>query len=226
MSGNVIQGPFYNSGFYDTGAGSVVIPDDVKIYEKLYAVSNISDSQKIGINFNGNTKDVMLFVICTCKLPALSNRIEIFQFKGNTGPFLTFSWNYANNTGFSWFNGGNSSNTYIAPDLHYNNSRMCIAIETNKLKDLFAHSTLDTQNSGYAPKSYNGLTVPNGNISISNGYEFAVYKIGIKDKDGNYLFEFLPAKKNGVAGFYDVINGTFSKASDATAWDCEGEIII
>lgn len=212
---------------YDTGgAGPVVIPDDIKIYEKLYAVADIGDTQKINLVFDGTTKDVLLFVICNCKLPSLGSSIEILQYRSNIGPWIRLVWSYNTNLGVQWFNGGNSSNMYIAPNTNYNNTRICLALENNKLKDLFSRSTLDTQNSGYAAKNYNGLRVPSNNVHISDGQELSLYKIGIKDKDGNYLFEFLPAKKSGVAGFYDIINGTFSKASDATAWDCENEVII
>lgn len=120
MSGNVIKGPFYNSGFYDTGAGggddSPDIPPEYKeYYKQLEYIQPRGGASCVFKNLNAKSNDIIKFECIVAEIEDTDSYIlngssspnytdgESFGFSVNTNPYRRY---------FNWKNNGDANLQY------------------------------------------------------------------------------------------------------------------
>lgn len=231
MSGNVIQGPFYNSGFYDTGAGGggggggdvppyePPVPDEVEIFEKLFCTSNIGsyDNDKhINVNLLSaiSNSDKLFEVDFETKETQRTDGFYFFETDNNIS--LYWSYNYSNETTMMRRNGGSTADKFMG--LSYANRRNIVMMINDKLVNGNTNSIVDTAASSFSSVNIGNIKIPGTNEISANKMFYREIKVSYF---GTVLMDLVPAKKNGVPGFYDRVSSNFFSATNSSVWECE-----
>lgn len=221
MSGNVIQGPFYKSGFYDTGAGGD-LPEGLTAVEYVIPISSNYKLEDMAINIddleftleyflpaqatNTNGNYVTLIRMMEGADGGGTNRIGV-QILGHGGGY--------NNIHYYLTNGGTTNLPTMYP---FEKGKYSVQIKNN---NAFVKTPMSPDGTNYSI-SYSSQNTSRINIDCGTGGDWP--KIAIKNikgvKNGETLFDVVGVKRNydGKISLFDKVTNIFDETHTYTEY--------
>lgn len=214
MSGNVIQGPFYNSGFYDTGAGGggYIVPDDVELYEYLEQVATANNTNSIKINLGDEQNDEKKITIIYSVVLNQGNQARLIDFKSvGFVPRIYIAYNYTNDAAVFWSNkstGGTATYQTGATSI-CDGTVNAFTICKDDLINAYNGNVVSHESNYYNVAPFGEMRIPTS--STQSAYNLKIHQIIIDDNEKLYHL-FVAAKRGGNVGLLDKVTGDFYAA--------------
>lgn len=214
MSGNVIQAPFYNSGFYNTGAGgssddSPDIPEEYKDdYKQLEYIQPRGGASCVFKNINLNSNDIIKF---NCIVAEIEDS-DTYILSGSTNPnyVSSDSFGFAINSNayrryLYWKNNGDANLQYQYPSISLNEKFDIVVNYPNLVSNNVVILNSTTGN----VSNIKSISIGIAGIQVCR---VGIGKVEILDKDTlERKFFVIPCKNknNGKNGWFNYMDNSF-----------------
>lgn len=203
MGEKIIQPPFYNSRFYDTGAGGGGADVD---YKYIYSIFSAGGSFSITLDDVIPNKDASIVLDVFCKSTSTYLVYLYDESNSQKGFFRKTSgaWSASNGTG--------AQGTTTAANSAF--SRLVMYNEYASVKDGILNLSIIT-----APFSEFNIK----KIDFINNAQFsrfAISKTNLLNSslDADYIIDLRPYKKEGLAYLVDMVSGNMYNAPSGDCW--------